>query len=147
MTALAAQMPGCHTEVYHCFFSLRMQTNKPRNYNCLPAESVIGGNNDISGLLIFLPLRLALVYWGTCHPPLWWDEFNLSTVMTMQPFSCWEMIRGRVYLLCHHERNWALCSIRGTCARLLQGNRGWGWNQNMSPFASLCFLGCDCWML
>lgn len=29
-----------------------MQTNKPRNYNCLPAESVIGGNNDISALLI-----------------------------------------------------------------------------------------------
>lgn len=62
VTALAAQMPGCHTEVYHRVFFLRMQTNKPRNYNCLPAESVIGGNNDISALLISLPPRLAPSY-------------------------------------------------------------------------------------
>lgn len=67
-------------------FFLRMQTNKPRNYNCLPAESVIGGNNDISALLISLPPRLAPSYWVTCHTPLWWGEFNLSAIMTMEPF-------------------------------------------------------------
>lgn len=57
---------------------LRVWTNKPRNYNCLPAESLIGGNNDISALLIFLACRLASAYWGTCHTYVWWDEFNLS---------------------------------------------------------------------
>lgn len=56
---------------------LRVWTNKPRNYNCLPAESLIGGNNDISALLIFLACRLASAYWGTCHTCVWWDEFNL----------------------------------------------------------------------
>lgn len=46
---------------------LRVWTNKPRNYNCLPAKSLIGGNNDISALLIFLACRLASAYWGTSH--------------------------------------------------------------------------------
>lgn len=59
-------------------FLLRVWTNKPRNYNCLPAESLIGGKNDISGLLIFLARRLASAYWGTCHSHVWWGEFNLS---------------------------------------------------------------------
>ena len=57
---------------------LRVWTNKPRNYNCLPAKSLIGGNNDISALLIFLACRLASAYWGTSHTYVWWDEFNLS---------------------------------------------------------------------
>lgn len=59
------------------FLLLQGWTNKPRNYNCLPAESLIGGNNDISALLIFLASRLASAYWVTCHTHVWWGELNL----------------------------------------------------------------------
>ena len=71
-------MPACQRQLYHRVFLHRVWTNKPRNYNCLPAASLIGGNNDISALLIFLARRLASAYWGTCHTHVWWGEFNLS---------------------------------------------------------------------
>lgn len=75
MTALAAAV----TVSFITGLSLlRVWTNKPRNYNCLPAKSLIGGSNDISALLIFLSCRLASAYWGTSHTYVWWDEFNLS---------------------------------------------------------------------
>lgn len=59
VTALGSGMPGCHWELYRWRFLLCVWTHKPRNYSCLPAESLIGGNNDISTLLIFLALASA----------------------------------------------------------------------------------------
>lgn len=66
-------------ELYHqAFLPHRVWTNKPRNYNCLPAESLIAANNDISAPLISSAHGLASTYWVTCHTYFWWGELNLA---------------------------------------------------------------------
>ncbi len=76
---LVAKCWAVSGKLYHQAFLLqRVWTNKPRNYNCLPAETPIAANNDISALLISSAGGLASTYWVTCHTHVWWGELNLT---------------------------------------------------------------------